>query len=96
MNVPFECTAKVLNVGEEETIKRPNAPTLKKRVLKVRTVDNQIFFPELRNRLIDSFEIQDIREEDTVSIKFCFQGSEKNGKQYNNVYIKSISRVINL
>jgi hypothetical protein len=94
--IPFECVATIIDIGAVEDIKRPQAPRLKKRILKLQTIDDQIFYAEIRNSLLSSFDIQDIQIKDKVNILFCFQGSQKNGKRYNNIYIRKISRILNI
>jgi len=38
-------------------------------------------------------EERDIKQGSTVEIDFLFQGSEKNSKRYNNIYIYSIKKI---
>jgi DNA helicase TIP49 (TBP-interacting protein) len=90
--IPFTTRAKILEVSDLQTISRPKAPDLRKIILTVETPDGQKFFPELRNKLVDSFEIQEIREGDIVYLEFMFQGSAKRGNYYNNIYVRKIIR----
>ena len=38
-------------------------------------------------------EAEGIQQGSTVAIEFLFQGSEKNNKRYNNIYIYSIKKI---
>jgi len=66
-------------------------PDLRKRVVTFETHDGQILFPEIRNRrlqLLDNITIGDL-----VELSITFQGSEKNDKKYNNIYIHDIKKI---
>ena len=80
-------------VGELVHIKREGIPDLYKRVLTVETPDGQILFPELRNGRLRALESENIAQGSTVEIQYLFQGSEKNGKRYNNIYIHNIKNI---
>lgn len=62
---------------------------LYKRVLTIITPDNQKLFPELRNNKLSILDT--LNEGDFVTIEFSFEGSEKNDKRYNNIFIYSIT-----
>jgi hypothetical protein len=80
-------------IGELVHIKREGIPDLFKRVLTVETPDGQVLFPELRNGKLKMIESENITEGSTVDIQYLFQGSEKNGKRYNNIYIFTIKAI---
>lgn len=80
-------------IGELVHIKREGIPDLYKKVLTVETPDGQVLFPELRNGKLKMLETENISEGSTVAIQYLFQGSEKNGKRYNNIYIFSIKAI---
>lgn len=89
----FNLKGTVHLVGELVHIKREGIPDLYKRVLTVETPDGQILFPELRNGKLKMIESEGINQGSTVEIQYLFQGSEKNGKRYNNIYIYSIKAI---
>jgi hypothetical protein len=89
----FKLKGTVHAVGDLIHIKRDNIPDLLKRVLTVETPDGQVLYPELRNGKIKMIEKEGIVEGTLVEIEFLFQGSEKNNKRYNNIYIFSIKSI---
>lgn len=89
----FNIACKVLEVGELLIYQREGKDTLYKKMLVVRTKDGQKFFPEIRNKKISL--LNDINVGDNVDLQFTFEGSEKNNKRYNNVYINNITKQTN-
>ncbi len=89
----FKLKGTVHVVGDLVHIKRDGIPDLYKRVLTVETPDGQILYPELRNGKLKMIESENIAQGSTVEIQFLFQGSEKNEKRYNNIYIYSIKSI---
>ena len=80
-------------IGELVHIPRKKFADLYKKVLTFETHDGQVLFPEIRNKKIHLLEDDDITVGSTVEITVSFQGSEKNGKRYNNIFIKTISKI---
>ncbi len=89
----FKLKGVVTEIGELVNIQRTNIPDLYKRVLVVETIDGQKLYPELRNAKLKLLDREQINESSTVEIEYSFEGSEKNGKRYNNIYLNSIKRV---
>ena len=89
----FKLKGVVTEIGELVHIQRTNIPDLYKRVLVVETIDGQKLYPELRNAKLKLLDREQINEGSTVEVEYSFEGSEKNGKRYNNVYLNSIKRV---
>lgn len=89
----FNLKGTVHLVGDLVHIERNGIPDLYKRVLTVETPDGQILYPELRNGKLKMLESENIKQGSTVEIQFLFQGSEKNGKRYNNIYIHLIKSI---
>lgn len=89
----FKLKGTVHVVGEELHIERNGIPDLFKRVLTIETPDGQILYPELRNAKLKMIESEGIKQGSTVEIEYLFQGSEKNDKRYNNIYIYSIKSI---
>lgn len=89
----FYLTGEVRFIGELERIKRQGIPDIHKRVLTVETIDGQILFPEVRNRRLSLLDDNNIQEGSEIELQYIFQGSEKNGKRYNNIYISDIKRI---
>ena len=83
----------VHEVGELVHIERNGIPDLLKKVLTMETPDGQILFPELRNGRLKMIESEKIQQGSTVEIEYLFQGSEKNEKRYNNIYIHTIKKI---
>ena len=81
----------ITEIGELIHIQRAGIPDLYKKVLTLETIDEQILYPEIRNaklKLLDN-----LYENSTVEIEFSFEGSEKNDKRYNNIYINNITKL---
>lgn len=78
-------------IGELVHIKRKGIPDLYKKVLTVETIDGQRLYPEVRNSKLRMLD--DITENSRVKIEYSFQGSEKNGKRYNNIYVNNIVKL---
>jgi len=89
----FNLKGTVHLVGDLVHIERAGIPDLYKIVLTVETPDGQILFPELRNGKLKMIESEGIKQGSTVEIEYLFQGSEKNNKRYNNIYIYSIKAI---
>jgi hypothetical protein len=89
----FNLKGTVHLIGELVHIKREGIPDLYKKVLTIETPDGQVLFPELRNGKLKILETENITQGSTVDIQYLFQGSEKNGKRYNNIYIFSIKAI---
>ena len=62
-----------------------------KKVLTIETIDEQVLYPEVRNAKLKLLE--NMYENSTVEIEISFEGSEKNGKRYNNIYINNITKL---
>ena len=86
-------TGTVTKIGELIHIQRDAAPDLYKRVLTVEMIDGQRLFPEIRNMRLKQLEKNQIQEGCLVNIEYSFEGSEKNGKRYNNIYINKIEKL---
>lgn len=85
--------AKVMEIGELIYIKRDNIPDLYKRMLVLETEDGQRLYPEVRNKKLKILEDISELEGAIVDVEYSFEGSEKNGKRYNNIYVNSIKKV---
>lgn len=81
----------ITDIQELYHVKRINKPDIYKRVFTFTSVDGQIHYPEIRNQKLKLLDY--ISEGDTVEIQFLMQGSEKNGKKYNNILIHSIKPI---
>lgn len=89
----FKVKGVVTHIGELVHIQREGIPDLYKKVLTLETIDGQILYPEIRNKKLTMLDEKEIYPNSTVKIEFSFEGSEKNGKRYNNVHIKSIKKL---
>jgi hypothetical protein len=81
----------ITEIGELVHISRQGIPDLYKKVLTVETIDGQILYPEVRNGKLKLLD--DVYENSTVKIEFSFEGSEKNGKRYNNIYVNDLTKL---
>jgi hemerythrin superfamily protein len=81
----------ITEIGELVHIQRERIPDLYKKVLTLETIDEQVLYPEVRNAKLKLLE--NVYENSTVEIEFSFEGSEKNGKRYNNIYINNITKL---
>lgn len=86
----FKLKGTITHIGELVHIEREGIPDLYKKTLTVELDDSQILYPEIRNQRLKLFEKEMIESGNKVEIGFTFEGSEKNGKRYNNIYINSI------
>jgi hypothetical protein len=81
----------ITEIGELVHIQREGIPDLYKKVLTLETIDEQVLYPEVRNAKLKLLE--NVYENSIVEIEFSFEGSEKNGKRYNNIYINNITKL---
>jgi hypothetical protein len=86
----FTISGTLEHIGDLVQLPRRNKD-LYKRVLTIVSPDNQKLFPELRNHNLAALE--HIAIGDFITIEFSFEGSEKNGKRYNNIFIYSINSI---
>lgn len=86
-------SALITHISEVVHVKRDNVPDLYKRIITVVEPDEQTSFCELRNAKLKLFERLQLQEGDNVLIEYSHEGSEKNGKKYNNIYINNISKL---
>lgn len=89
MKETLKLKGKVTHIGEIQTFKRPGKPDLSKQILSLETKDEQKLFCEIRKNNFEKSQF--IRTGHEVEIEFVFSGSEKNGKQYNNIIIYEIN-----
>ena len=91
----FKAKGTITDLGKMVQIERKNRniPDLFKKVLTVEMDDGQVFYPEVRNQRLRNLDQQYLEVGCRAEIEFIFQGSEKNGKRYNNIYITSITRI---
>lgn len=87
----FTLEGKVEDISDLIHIKRDNLPDLNKKMLTIVTSDSQRLFPEVRNKNLT--KLNNISVGDIVKIEYTFEGSQKNGKNYNNIYINQITKV---
>ena len=90
MNNSFILQGTVTEIGDMVQIRRTTKPDIYKKVLAVETMDSQKVYMEVRNTGIKELEREGIYEGSLVEIEYLFEGSEKDGKKYNNVVIKNI------
>jgi len=81
----------ITEIGELVHIQREGIPDLYKRVLTLETNDEQVLYPEVRNVKLKMLD--NLYENSVVEIEFSFEGSEKNGKRYNNIYVNNITKL---
>jgi len=89
----FNLTGTVTMVGDLVHIQRKSVPDLYKRVLTIELIDGQKLFPEIRNVRLKLLEKNHIQEGNLVNVEYSFEGSEKDDKRYNNIYINNIEKV---
>ena len=90
MSNNFILQGTVTEIGDIVQIRRTTKPDIYKKTLTVETMDNQKVFMEIRNTGIKELDREGIDEGSLVEIEYLFEGSEKDGKKYNNVVIKNI------
>jgi len=88
----FMLRGTVTFIGEITHIPRTNVPDLYKIILTIELPDGQKLFPEVRNQKLNIIEREQIKVKDFVELGYTFEGSEKNGKRYNNIYVNSIKK----
>lgn len=87
----FKLQGKIEEIGDLVHITRDNLSDLFKKILVITTSDSQRLYPEIRNNNLN--QLDNIKVNDIVDIEYTFEGSEKNGKRYNNIYINQITKV---
>jgi hypothetical protein len=88
----FILRGTVTSMGDLVHIPRKNIPDLYKRVLTIELPDGQKLFPEVRNQRLKILDREQIEQGCFVELGYTFEGSEKNGKRYNNIYVNSIKK----
>lgn len=81
----------ITEIGELVHIERDGIPDLFKRVLTIEGTDGQILYPEVRNGKLKMLE--NFSENSVVNVEYSFEGSTKNNKKYNNIYVNNLTRV---
>lgn len=89
----YSLVGTLREIGRLTPIKRKRKVTLYKRLLTIETFDGQLLFPEMRNAKLRLLDREAIGEGDKVAITYIFEGSQKNGKKYNNIYLNSIEKL---
>ena len=82
---------KVITKSEVVTIPRANKDDLLKQSIGIETDDGQKVFFEVKPNHFE--KVKFIRMGMEISVSYFFSGSEKNGKQYNNIWISEIDVV---
>lgn len=85
-------TAEIKEIDDLVQIRRTSKPDMYKRTLTLATSDGQILYPEIRNNALKVLEREGIEVGSIVEIQYTFQGSEKQGKKYNNILIHNIKK----
>ena len=88
----FKLKGTVTSMGELIHIPRTGIPDLFKRVLTIELLDGQVLYPEVRNQRLKILDREQIEVNDFVELGYTFEGSEKNHKRYNNIYVNSIKK----
>lgn len=83
---------QVTHISELQTYPKEKG-TLYKKTLTIEAPDGQILYPEIRNENIKILDLEAVRIGDNVQLLFSFEGSEKNGKFYNNIHIANIKKL---
>lgn len=87
----FKLTGTVEEISDIIQIRRLEKPDLFKRVLTIKSFESgQILYPEVRNTGLKVLSSEGIEVGSLVEITFIFQGTEKDGKKYNNILIQTI------
>lgn len=87
----FKLTGTVEEISDIIQIRRLQKPDLFKKVLTIKSFESsQILYPEVRNTGLKVLETEGIEVGSLVEITYIFQGTEKDGKKYNNVLIQTI------
>ena len=86
-------SGKIINISDPIKVCREGGKLhlFDKQVVKLKTLDGQVVFIEFRDSLIS--KLTGFQSRDYVKIKFRFNGSEKNGKTFNNLYANKIERL---
>lgn len=88
MKIYIKQVGNITSIQNSFKVDRGNKPELIKKNFTFTSLDGQICYPEIRNQKIAMLDI--IKEGDMVTVELYLQGSEKNGKKYNNVICNSI------
>lgn len=89
----FKLIGTVHLISELIHIPRNGSPDLFKKTLTIETPDGQVLFPEARNHKVRILEENNIQIKDKVEIEYSFEGSTKNNKRYNNIYLNQIKKI---
>ena len=90
---PFKISGTIIFIGEKEVIRRKNLPKLHKRIIGVETLDGQKLYLELRQKRLNLIESEKLEINTYVNVEYTFEGTERNNKRYNNLYVQDIKSV---
>jgi len=81
-------TGNIHSLTDTISIKRASKKDFFKRIIGLKTEDNQLMFIEARNSKLALLE--NVSLNDYVTVEVSFEGSEKNDKQYNNIFLYNL------
>lgn len=83
----FQAVVTLEKLGGIQTFERYNKPPIKKSLVTFKTLDDQLFFAEIRKQELLN---KDLEIGETYLIHFHFEGCIKGDKNYNNIVVDLI------
>lgn len=90
MRKSFKLLGNITWIGDTKVYLKKDGKNLYKKVITIETDDGQVLYPEIRGLKIPIFTEMKIEIPQRVELEYFFEGSEKNNKKYNNIYVESI------
>ena len=84
-------TGYITYISPEIEVNNVGRPMYLKRMVTVISNDGQKFFGEIRKNKLTLLDSINTRQE--LKIGYLFEGSEKDNKRYNNIYIDTLENV---
>lgn len=84
-------TGYITYISPEIEVNNVGRPMYLKRMVTVVSNDGQKFFGEIRKNKLTLLDSINTRQE--LKIGYLFEGSEKDNKRYNNIYIDTLENV---
>lgn len=80
----------IMEIGEPINLKPQNNEKSYKKIVTIKTFDNQILYLDLIRQKIDLLDKNNIQENSSVKAEVTFSGVEKKGVKFNNIYCHNI------
>lgn len=91
--MPIKITARVIEVGEVQQLRRTQKPDIFKRIVELHLIDTEeVIFGEVRNSGIKILDREGVTEGSIVEVEITFEGAIRiaTNNKFNNLLISKI------